>query len=150
MGWWWFIRNAKSPELPVILLEDLGAEIGLFLALGGLAMAATTGRPAVGRGRSISIGVLLVAIAMVLAVEMKGMLLGEAATEDDAGRHRAAPCRRHRTSCGLIHLRTMHHGPDRLIVAAKVEFAHHLSVPELAGKRSTTPKPPFAPSCRSR
>ena len=130
-SWWWFIRNAKSPELPVVLLEDFGAEVGLILALLGLTMAEVTGNPQWDAVGSISIGILLVIIAAVLAIEMKGLLIGEAPTDDVQSKLEAAinssPAVR-----GIIHMRTMHSGPDRLIVAAKVEFAHHLSVPELA------------------
>src|SRR5262245_50229929 len=80
-GWWTYIRRSKSPELPVVLLEDVGAEIGLFLALIGLSLAEITGDPRWDALGSIAIGLLLVVIAIVLAVEMKGLLLGEAAED---------------------------------------------------------------------
>lgn len=131
-SWWWFIRNAKSPELPVVLLEDTGAEIGLVVALGGLTMATLTDNPRWDAVGSIAIGLLLVVIAIVLAIEMKGLLIGEAPAEhvqnDIEKAIAGAPSVK-----GLIHLRAMHLGPDNLLVAAKIEFDHHLAVPELAG-----------------
>jgi cation diffusion facilitator family transporter len=130
-SWWTYIRTAKSPELPVVLLEDIGAETGLFLALFGLFMADTTGDPRWDAIGSIAIGVLLVVIAVVLAIEMKGLLLGESASDEQQAAIEAAitgaPSVR-----GIIHVRTMHLGPDRVLVAAKVEYDPSLEVPELA------------------
>ena len=131
MGWWKFIRTAKQPELPVVLLEDIGAEIGLFFALCGVLIAAATGDPRWDAVGSIAIGLLLVTIAIVLAIETKGLLIGEAAgtAERDAimdaiegGEHVER----------LIHLRTEHLGPDEILVAAKVEFDTALTFTELA------------------
>lgn len=130
-GWTWYIRHSKSPELPVVLLEDVGAETGLVLALGGLIMAEVTGDPRWDALGSIAIGLLLVVIAIVLAIEMKGLLIGEAPTDpmlhDIEQAITTAP-----DVVGLIHLRAMHLGPDELLVAAKVDFRRDLSVPQLA------------------
>jgi cation diffusion facilitator family transporter len=131
-SWWWFIRNSKAPELPVVLLEDVGAEIGLALALGGLIMAEATGDPRWDAVGSISIGILLVVIAMILATEMKGLLIGESPTETMLGDIERAIAGAPQV-VSLIHLRAMHLGPDDLLVAAKIDFDHDLSVPELAG-----------------
>jgi cation diffusion facilitator family transporter len=130
-SWWRFIRTAKAPELPVVLLEDFGAEIGLAFALVGLTVAEVTGNARWDAVGSIAIGLLLVAIAIVLAIEMKGLLIGEAASDDDllaleASINGAADVN------GLIHLRTMHLAPDQLLVAAKVEYRHDLDVQQLA------------------
>lgn len=130
-SWWWFVRNAKSPELPVVLLEDIGAEIGLILALVGLTVSEVTDEPRWDAVGSISIGVLLVVIAIVLAIEMKGLLIGEAPTDDVEDRIERALLGASKVN-GLIHLRSMHSGPDNLIVAAKVDFHQGLSVAELA------------------
>ena len=130
-SWWWFIRNSKSPELPVVLLEDVGAETGLVLALGGLVMAEVTGNPRWDAVGSVAIGVLLVAIAIVLAIEMKGLLIGEAPSGPMIDQIKAAIAGAPEVN-GLIHLRAMHLGPDDLLVAAKIEFRHDLTVPELA------------------
>lgn len=130
-SWWWYIRNAKSPELPVVLLEDCGAEIGLVFALAGLTLADVTGNPRWDAVGSIAIGALLVVIAIVLAVEMKGLLIGEAPLEEMQQAIEQAITTSPRVN-GIIHLRAMHLGPDELLVAVKIDFDHHLSVAELA------------------
>lgn len=81
-SWWRFIRGTKQPELPVVLLEDIGALTGLILALGGVLMASATDDARWDAVGSMSIGVLLIAIAIVLVVEMKSLLIGESATAD--------------------------------------------------------------------
>jgi cation diffusion facilitator family transporter len=130
-GWWWFIRNSKAPELPIVLLEDTGAELGLLFAISGLALATITGDPRWDAAGSIAIGVLLVMIAMVLAVEMKGLLIGEAPDTVVQQRIELAIASGPSVN-GLIHLRAMHLGPDDLLVAAKIDFDHSLTVAELA------------------
>ena len=131
MSLWRFIRTAKSPELPVVLLEDIGAEIGLFMALGGVLLAHFTDEPRWDATGSIAIGVLLVVIAIVLAIEMKGLLIGESAGSEDNQKISAAVSGSPGV-LGIIHLRTQHIGPDEVLVAAKVEFAGSLTVPQLA------------------
>ena len=129
--WWQFITTAKAPELPVVLLEDVGAEVGLVFALFGLTMTEVTGNARWDAVGSIAIGVLLVAIAMILAAEMKGLLIGEAASDDDLAAIQSSLVGSKSVNA-LIHLRTMHLGPDQLLVAAKVEYDHSLTVAELA------------------
>jgi cation diffusion facilitator family transporter len=118
-SWLRFVRSSKSPELPVILLEDFGALIGLSLAFLGVALTLLTSNPIFDVLGSGSIGVLLVIIAAFLAVEMSSLLVGEAAT------------REHRTAIldalvspgavdRVIHARTMHLGPEEVLVAAKL------------------------------
>lgn len=136
-SWWQYIRSAKAPELPVVLLEDVGAETGLVLALGGLTMAEITGNPRWDAVGSISIGVLLVVIAMILAVEMRGLLIGEAASDEHLRAIERAIGDSPQVN-SIIHLRTMHLGPDRLLVAAKVEFDRSLDVPALAAAIDAT------------
>jgi cation diffusion facilitator family transporter len=131
VSWWQFVRRSKSPELPVVLLEDIGAEIGLFLALFGVIMAHVTEEPRWDAVGSIAIGVLLVVIAIVLAIEMKGLLIGESASGDAedlivTAMNGSPHVKR------LIHLKTQHLGPDELLVGAKLEFADTLSLSELA------------------
>jgi cation diffusion facilitator family transporter len=131
MGWWKFIRTAKQPELPVVLLEDIGAEIGLFFALGGVLIAEATGDPRWDAVGSIAIGVLLVVIAIVLAIETKGLLIGEAAgSVERQAIVDAIEGSDHVKR--LIHVRTQHLGPDEILVAAKVEFDADLTFAELA------------------
>jgi divalent metal cation (Fe/Co/Zn/Cd) transporter len=116
-SWAKFIRNAKQPELPVILLEDFGALLGLVFALLGVGLTLLTGDgiwDALGTGM---IGLLLVAIAVVLAVETKSLLLGESATKADVAKIRDAI---ESDGTGIIHLKTMHLGPEELLVAAKI------------------------------
>lgn len=118
--WWGFIRHTKTPELPVVLLEDVGALVGLVFAAVGLGLATATGETRYDAIGSMAIGVLLGVIAIVLAVEMKSLLIGESAGTqvDDAIRAaiEAGPEARR-----VIHLRTLHLGPDELLVAAKVD-----------------------------
>jgi cation diffusion facilitator family transporter len=131
MSWWTYIRTSKQPELPVVLLEDIGAEIGLFLALCGVLLADATGNPRWDAVGSISIGVLLVVIAAVLAIEMKGLLIGESASRTDVdaivGAIEGAP-----SVDRLIHMRTQHIGPDELLVGAKIELDSSLSFDDVS------------------
>jgi cation diffusion facilitator family transporter len=131
MSWWGYIRSSKAPELPVVLLEDIGAEIGLFLALGGVVLAEATGDPRWDALGSIAIGVLLVVIAGVLAVEMKGLLIGESASRTDVDSIAAAIGDAPSVD-RLIHMRTEHIGPDELLVGAKIAFDSSLSFDELS------------------
>ncbi|TDC70199.1 cation diffusion facilitator family transporter [Streptomyces hainanensis] len=118
-SWVQFIRTAKAPELPVIVLEDLGALLGLVLALGGVLMSLATGDGVWDGVGTLCIGVLLVVIAVVLAIETKSLLLGEAAGPDAVKRIRAAIVDGD-TVTRVIHMRTLHLGPDELLVAAKI------------------------------
>jgi cation diffusion facilitator family transporter len=130
-SWLGFIRRTKSPELPVVLLEDSGALVGLVLALFGVVMAKVTGNGRWDALGSLAIGMLLCVIAIFLAVEMKGLLIGESASPD-MERRIVAALNGHDEVNHLIHLRTEHLGPDELLVAAKVEFTHSLTMHELA------------------
>ncbi len=130
-SWWNFIRHAKSPELPVVLLEDSAAEVGLLLALGGVALSKVTHNPRWDAVGSLSIGLLLVAVAFILGIEMKGLLMGESASsEQEAAIGRAMAD--HGQVNHVIHMRTQHIGPDELLVGAKLEFNRDLSIEELA------------------
>ncbi len=129
-SWWQYIRTAKAPELPVVLLEDFGALLGLLFALFGVGMTLGThdGRwDAVG---SAAIGLLLVCIAVVLAIETKSLLLGESASRTDVAAIKAALVGEGVPS--VIHLRTLHLGPEELLVAAKIEVDAQESAAEVA------------------
>lgn len=130
-SWPSFIRHSKSPELPVVLLEDLGALLGLVFALAGVGLAALLGEPRYDAIGSIAIGVLLGVIAVVLASEMKSLLIGEGASpaQERAIREAFAEATGIRR---VIHLRTLHLGPEELLVAAKVEVEPGLAVSEIA------------------
>jgi cation diffusion facilitator family transporter len=121
--WRQFIRSAKAPELPVVLLEDCGALIGLAFALFGVAAASITGDGRWDGAGSLAIGGLLVFIAIFLAREMNSLLIGESG----AAEHVAA-IRRVLEAGGdierIIHLKTLHLGPDELLVAAKIAIRH--------------------------
>jgi cation diffusion facilitator family transporter len=118
-SWPEFVRRAKAPELPVVLLEDLGALIGLNFALIGVALAVWTGNGVWDGIGTVGIGLLLVVIAAVLAVEMKSLLLGEAASPVAQERIKAALISQTGVD-SIIHIRTLHLGPDELLVAAKI------------------------------
>jgi cation diffusion facilitator family transporter len=125
-SWWRFLRRSKSPEIAVVLLEDTGAEIGLFFALSGVALAKVTGDPRWDATGSLAIGVLLVVIAVFLAIEMKSLLIGESASPDDEAAIRSTI--ENSPHVGrFIHLRTQHLGPDELLVGAKVQLDSDLS-----------------------
>jgi cation diffusion facilitator family transporter len=120
--WWTFVRRAKTPELPVVLLEDLGALLGLVFALAGVTLAVVTDEPRFDAVGSLAIGALLLVIATILATEMKSLLIGEAASPR-AQREIADAIDGAREVRRVIHLKTMHLGPDELLVAAKVDLA---------------------------
>lgn len=117
--WIKFIRNAKQPELPVILLEDFGALLGLVFALFGVGMTLVTGNGVWDAFGTAMIGLLLVAIAIVLALETKSLLLGESATKEDVSRITTAL---EADGTRIIHLKTLHLGPEELLVAAKISM----------------------------
>ncbi len=114
-----FVRRAKAPELPVILLEDFAALTGLVFALFGVGLALITRDPIFDVYGTALIGILLVAVAVVLALETKSLLLGESATPDAVRRIHAALAGADGVD-SVIHMRTMHLGPEELLVAAKI------------------------------
>jgi cation diffusion facilitator family transporter len=130
-SWWRFIRGSKTPELPVVLLEDFGALIGLALALVGIGLAELTGNARFDALGSIAIGILLGVIAVTLVVEMKSLLIGEAATPAMVAHIREA-MEKTPLVLGVIHLRTQHLGPEELLVGAKLAFETTLDVFGLA------------------
>jgi len=130
-SWWEFIRHSRTPELPVVLLEDFGALMGLLIALVGVSTAAITGDSRWDAYGTIAIGVLLVLIAAVLVFEMKSLLMGESAL---------APMRKAISRAiqetgevnQVLHMRTQHIGPDELLVAAKVQLKRGLDTAGVA------------------
>jgi cation diffusion facilitator family transporter len=131
VSWPGYIRGAREPELPVVLLEDLGALIGLALAFGALIMAEVTGDSTWDGMGTLSIGILLGFIAIVLAIEMKGLLIGEGATRDNVRKIEDA-ITGSADVLQLIHLRTQHLGPEELLVGAKIQFRNDLDMTGLA------------------
>ncbi len=130
-GWWQFIRRSRSPELPVVLLEDTGALVGLVLALTGVSLASVTGDPTWDGIGTLSIGILLLVIAVVLTVEMKSLLIGESATTEDVEAILAA-VKNTDAVTRIIDLRTQHIGGEELLVAGKLEFKTSLTNPQLS------------------
>jgi cation diffusion facilitator family transporter len=130
-SYWQFIRRAKQPELPVVLLEDLGALIGLALAFAGVTTAVVTEDGIWDAYGTLGIGILLGIIAIVLVVEMKSLLIGESASRKEVESIRGA-IEVDPDVLGVIHLRTQHLGPEELLVGIKVEFHHELSVVEVS------------------
>jgi cation diffusion facilitator family transporter len=133
-SWGAFIRRAKVPELPVVLLEDTGALVGLTFALVGIGLAEVTGNPRWDAVGSLAIGALLAFIAVVLATEMKSLLIGEAASPEE----QAAIVEALTSSDGVrrvIHLRTEHLAPDQLLVVAKFEPDPTLDLPGRSPRR---------------
>lgn len=129
-SWVRYIRESRSPDLPVLLLEDSGALLGLIFATSGIVLSLVTGNPIFDGIGTLAIGVLLIGIAAVLAVEMKSLLIGEAAPPDtqrviETELAQGTGVRR------AIHVLTQHLGPDELLVAAKVEFDPSLTTGEL-------------------
>jgi cation diffusion facilitator family transporter len=125
-SWWRFVQETKNPELPVVLLEDLGALVGLSLALVGIVLVMLTGNSVFDALGSVAIGILLCVIAAILAREMKSLLIGEGASSELESRlvetmNATASVRR------VIHLRTQYLGPDELLVAAKLDFDETLT-----------------------
>ena len=122
-SWTEFIRRAKAPELPVVLLEDFGALLGLVFALIGVSMTLVTHDGRWDAAGTAMIGLLLVTIAVVLAMETKSLLLGEAATEADVAAIERAILAGDEAE-RIIHMRTLHLGPEEVLVAAKIAISH--------------------------
>jgi cation diffusion facilitator family transporter len=121
-SWLRFIRRSRNPELPVILLEDSGALVGLLLALFGVGLSVLTGNGIFDGIATLLIGVLLIGIAVILATETKSLIIGESAVPEQIQAIHTALL----SSPGVqrvIHLRTMHLGPDELLLAAKIGVA---------------------------
>jgi cation diffusion facilitator family transporter len=126
-SWLRFIRTARVPELPVLLLEDFGALVGLAIALSAIVLSLVTGNDVWDGFGTFAIGILLLVIAAILIVEMKALLLGESATPEDVEKI-AAAIDGSPDVTRLIHMRTVHQGPEDVLVAAKIEFIRTLDV----------------------
>ncbi|MFI6940153.1 cation diffusion facilitator family transporter [Streptomyces sp. NPDC050418] len=130
-SWKEFVRRAKAPELPVVLLEDLGALVGLILALGGVGLALATGDGVWDGIGTLCIGVLLILIAIVLAAETKSLLLGESAGIEEVAKIEDAVVDGDSVT-RIIHMRTLHLGPEELLVAAKIGVRNEATAAEVA------------------
>jgi cation diffusion facilitator family transporter len=130
-SYWGFIRHARAPELPVVLLEDTAALIGLVLALLGVGLSTVTGNGVFDGLGTVAIGLLLVLIAVILATETKSLLLGESATPEDQ-RKIVAALEGGPSPVSVIHMKTMHLGPDEVLVAAKIAVQRGDTAEEIA------------------
>jgi cation diffusion facilitator family transporter len=123
VGWVSYVRRAKAPELPVVLLEDLAALVGLLFALFGVGLTLITDDGRWDGVGTLAIGVLLASVAAVLSVETKSLLLGESASPA-AVRRITEALEAEPAVERVIHLRTLHLGPEELLVAAKIAVRH--------------------------
>jgi cation diffusion facilitator family transporter len=129
-NWGTFIRRTKSPELPVVLLEDTAALIGLVFAFAGVGLSVATGNGRWDGVGSLAIGALLATAAVILAIEMKSLLIGESAS-GDVQRRIVAALEDGPELVQVIHLRTVHIGPDSVLVTAKVAVRESDSAAQL-------------------
>ncbi|GAA1779623.1 cation diffusion facilitator family transporter [Agromyces lapidis] len=130
-SWVQFVRRAKAPELPVVLLEDIAALIGLVFAFAAVTLTVVTGNPLFDAIGTLMIGTLLVLVAVVLGIETKSLLVGEGASDEDVEKIEQA------ITAGpeierIIHMKTLYLGPDELLVAAKLGFAADQRLLEVA------------------
>lgn len=130
-AWVSFVRHAKAPELPVVLLEDLAALLGLTFAFMGVGLTILTGDAMWDAIGTLAIGVLLIGVAIILGIETKSLLVGEGASAQDAERIRDV-INAHPEVEALIHMKTLYLGPDELLVAAKVAFASSSKLSDVA------------------
>ena len=130
-GWIQFIRRAKAPELPVVLLEDVAALLGLVFALLGVGLTILTGDSLWDAVGTIMIGVLLVLVAIVLGLETSSLLVGEGASADDVRAIRRA-LDDHDSVTSVVHMKTLYLGPDELLVGAKVSFQPGTTIERVA------------------
>lgn len=132
-SWLGFLRHTKSAELPVVMMEDAGALVGLFIALCGVGLATATGDARYDAAASIAIGVLLGVIALFLAFEMHSLLIGEGAGPE-VERRIVVTAEAHPSVVRVLHLRTLHLSPEDLLLAAKLEFRADLTFAELTAR----------------
>ena len=130
-GWVSFIRHSKAPELPVVLLEDFAALIGLVFALIGVSLTLITGNGVWDGLGTVAIGLLLVSVAIALGIETKSLLLGEGANRPAVSQILAA-LESEPLVERVIHMRTLHLGPEELLVAAKIAVRPDVSAADVA------------------
>lgn len=129
--WVEFIRHSKAPELPVVLLEDLAALLGLSFAFVGVGLTALTGLSVFDAVSTLFIGALLVVVAVILGIQVKGLLIGEGASDQDVAKIESALLEGSDID-RIIHMKTLYLGPDEFMIGAKVSVSPKLTVRELA------------------
>lgn len=130
-SWIQFVRHAKAPELPVVLLEDLAALAGLMFAFAGVGLSVLLNNPVFDAIATLFIAVLLIAVAVILGLETKSLLVGEGATDADNDAIVKA-IRSNPNVDGVIHMKTLYLGPDELLVAAKIGMPGSIMLDEVA------------------
>lgn len=130
-SWVQFVKHSKAPELPVVLLEDLAALLGLFFAFVGVGLTALTGNSTFDAIATLGIGALLVTVAVILGIETKGLLIGEGASDSDVAKIEEALVDGEEIE-RIIHMKTLYLGPDEFMIGAKVGVPARLTVRELA------------------
>lgn len=129
--WISFIRRSKAPELPIVLLEDLAALVGLVIAFAGVGLTALTGNGLFDGIATIAIGVLLVGVAVIIGTEVKSLLVGEGAGEEDLSRIERAILESPDIE-RIIHMKTLYVGPDEFMVGAKIALAPERTMNEVS------------------
>jgi cation diffusion facilitator family transporter len=119
------LSEARDPTVLTILFEDLAALFGLAVAFGGILLTQLTGDVVWDGAASILVGLALGGVAFLLARDSKSLLIGEGVTAADAEKIRAV-VRAHPDVIEIIHLRTMHLGPEEVMLAIKVRFLGNL------------------------
>ena len=130
-SWVSFIRHSKAPELPVVLLEDAGALLGLVLAFFGVGLTVLTGNSVFDGAATIAIGVLLILIAAVIGWEVKSLLVGEGASDGDVAKIEAALLASSDVD-RIIHMKTLYVGPDEFMIGAKVSLSPDRTMKEVS------------------
>jgi cation diffusion facilitator family transporter len=115
------VRGSKDPTVFTVLFEDTAAMLGLVVALVGISLAVYLEMPWLDGAASIGIGVVLAATAALLAYETKGLLIGEAAVPEVAEAVRAIVDRTPAIRA-INELRTLHFGPEDILLALSVDF----------------------------
>ncbi|KKI16303.1 cation diffusion facilitator family transporter [Leucobacter sp. Ag1] len=130
-SWISFIRRSKAPELPIVLLEDLAALTGLVIALFGVGLTALTGNGLFDGIATILIGVLLIAVAIIVGIEVKSLLVGEGASDEDVAKIEQALLANSEVE-RIIHMKTLYLGPDEFMVGAKIGVAAERTMREVS------------------
>ena len=126
-----FIRHAKSPELPVVMLEDIAALVGLVFAFAGIMLTVVTHNPIFDAYGTLAIGALLIAVAVILGIETSSLLIGEGASADDVALIRDA-LEVVVGKGGVIHMKTLYLGPEELMLGAKIAISKDASGADIA------------------
>ena len=130
-SWSKFVVRSKQPEIPVVLLEDAGALFGMVIALGAITLVKTTGEPIWDGIGTLSIGILLGVIAIILAREMHSLIIGEAASETDRLKI-VSVIENNKQVVELVEMRTQHLGPDEILIGVRIAFRETLQTKEIA------------------